>query len=105
MQLQNIKQQIAKHVEFYYECLLKVTNCLQVRATNVFLTTIFRAGLLLYLRLATIHMRINTLIEHKEVVVVCEERGPINMSYNVLLTTLEVNARVKPIVLVVIAKS
>jgi hypothetical protein len=80
MQLQNIQQQTAEHVEVYYECLLKLTNCLQVRATNIFLTIVFKASLLLYLRLVIVHMRINTLIEHKEIVVVCEERGPINMS-------------------------
>ncbi len=36
-----------------------------------------------------------TLIEHKKVVIVCEENGPINFSYNVLLTTLEDNIIVK----------
>jgi hypothetical protein len=50
-------------------------------------------------------MKRNTLIEHKEVVVVCEENAPISLSYNVLLTTLEVNAIVKLVVLVVTAKS
>ncbi len=30
MQLQNIQQQTAKHVEVYYEHLLKLPNCLQV---------------------------------------------------------------------------
>jgi hypothetical protein len=44
MQLWNIQQQIAKRVEVYYEHLLKLTNYLQVKATNVFLTTIFRAS-------------------------------------------------------------
>jgi hypothetical protein len=33
----------------------------------------------------------NTLIEHKEVVIICEESGPINLSYNVILTTQEAN--------------
>jgi hypothetical protein len=50
-------------------------------------------------------MKRNTLIEHKEVVVVCEESGLVNMNYNVLLTTLEVNAGVKHVVLVVTTKS
>jgi hypothetical protein len=49
-------------------------------------------------------MKRNTLIEHKEVVVICEESGPISMSYNVILTTLEVNARVKLVILIVTAK-
>jgi len=64
----NIKQQTVECVEVYYEHLLKLTNCLQVRATNVFLTTVFKVSLLPYLSLATVGMKGNTLIEHKEVV-------------------------------------
>jgi hypothetical protein len=36
MQLCNIQQQIVECVEIYYECLLKLANCLHVRATNFF---------------------------------------------------------------------
>jgi hypothetical protein len=43
-------------------------------------------------------MKIDTLIKHKEVVVVCEENEPISMNYNVLLTTPKANAGVKPTV-------
>jgi hypothetical protein len=43
-------------------------------------------------------MRKDTLIEHKKTIIVCEEIGPINLSYNVLLTTLEANIVVKPII-------
>jgi hypothetical protein len=50
-------------------------------------------------------MKKNTLIEHKEVVVICEESGLISLSYNVLLTTPKTNTMVKPIVPVVIDKS
>jgi hypothetical protein len=64
----NIKQQTVECVEVYYEHLLKLTNCLQVRATNVFLTTVFKVSLLPYLSLATVGMKRNTLIEHKEAV-------------------------------------
>jgi hypothetical protein len=64
MELRNF-QQVGEQVEIYYEHLLKLANCLQVRATNVFLTTIFRAGLQPYLRLATIGMTRDTLIKHK----------------------------------------
>ncbi len=78
MQLQNIQQQITERDEVYYERLLKLTNCLQVKATNVSFTIILKVGLLPYLRLATASMKRNTLIEHKETVVVCEESGPIN---------------------------
>ncbi len=102
--MQNIQQTI-KHVEVYYEHLLKLTNYLQVRTTNVFLTTVFRAGLLPYLKLTTTRMKRDTLIEHKEVVVVCEENGPVSLSFNVLLTTPETNTVVKPIIPVVIVKS
>jgi hypothetical protein len=44
MQLQNIQQQTTKHVEVYYDS-LKVTNCLQVKVTDVFLTIFFGASL------------------------------------------------------------
>jgi hypothetical protein len=49
-------------------------------------------------------MKKNTLIEHKEIVI-CEESRPVNMSYNALLTTLEVNAGVKLVVPFVTSKS
>ncbi len=42
MQLRNIQQQVSKLVEVYYEGLLKLANYFQVKATYVFLTTIFR---------------------------------------------------------------
>ncbi len=84
---------------------MKLTNCLQVRVTNVFLTTIFRLGLLPYLRLSTTGMKKNTLIKHKETTVVCEESGPISLSYNVLVTTPKANAVVKPTIPIVIVKS
>jgi hypothetical protein len=44
-------------------------------------------------------MRKHTLIEHKEAIVVCEENGPISLNYNVLLTTLDINVVVNPVVL------
>jgi hypothetical protein len=84
---------------------LKLTNCLHVRTTNVFFTIVFRVGLLPYLKLATIGMKRNTLIEHKEAVVVCEESGPISLRYNALLTTPKASTMVKLIIFVVITKS
>jgi hypothetical protein len=80
-------------------------NKLHVRATNVFFTTIFRVGLLPYLKLVTIGMKRNTLFEHKEVTVLCEENIPITLKYNALLTTPKASTMVKPIVPVVITKS
>jgi hypothetical protein len=56
-----------------------------------FFTPIFKACLLPYPRFTIASTRINILIEHKEVIIVCEESGLINLSYNALLTTLETN--------------
>jgi hypothetical protein len=50
-------------------------------------------------------MKRNTLIEDKEIVVVCEESGPVSMVYNVLLTTPEDNVKVKLVIHSIIAKS
>jgi hypothetical protein len=47
----------------------------------------------------------NTLIEHKEAAIICEESGPISMNYNALLTTLKTNVEVKLVVLVMTSKS
>jgi hypothetical protein len=57
-----------------------------MKATDVFFTTIFIIGLQPYLRLAIVSMMRNTLIKHKEVVVICEESGLIITNYNVLIT-------------------
>jgi hypothetical protein len=59
-----------------------------VKTTNVFLTTIFRTSLQPYLKWATSMMR-DTLIKHKEVVMISEESGPIIANYNVLITQPE----------------
>jgi hypothetical protein len=45
MQLKNLQRQVGEQIEVYYVCLLKLANCLQIKAINVLLTTIFRAGL------------------------------------------------------------
>jgi hypothetical protein len=45
MQLRTFQQQIDEWVEIYYKCLLKFINYLQIKATNVILTMIFRVGL------------------------------------------------------------
>ncbi len=45
IQLRNLQQQVGEQLEVYYEHLLKLANCLQVKAINVFLTTIFKASL------------------------------------------------------------
>ncbi len=105
MQLWNIKQQTIECVEVYYEHLLKLANCLHVKTTYVFLTIIFRIGLLLYLILEIASMNKDTSIEHKEAAIICEESGLVNLSYNVSLTAPEANIVTKLVVLVVIVKS
>jgi hypothetical protein len=44
-----------------------------MKATNVFFTTIFRASLQPYLRLAIVGMTRDAFIKHKEAVVIYEE--------------------------------
>jgi hypothetical protein len=67
-----IKQGTAEKVEVYYERILKLANCLQHRVDDSLLT-IFFSRLALYLKVAIVHMKRNSLFEHKEVVVTCEE--------------------------------
>jgi hypothetical protein len=105
MQLRNIQQQTAKCVKVYYECLLKLVNSLQVRTIDVFFTIVFKVGLLPYLRLIITSMKRNTLINHKEAIVICEESGHVSLSYNVLLTTPQANIVVKLVIPTVTSKS
>jgi hypothetical protein len=84
---------------------LKLANYLHIKTTNVFFTTIFRVGLLPNLKLAIVGMKRKTLIEHKEVAVICEESGLINLSYNALLITPKANIVIKLVVPIVITKS
>jgi hypothetical protein len=70
---------------------LKLVKCLQVKVIDDFFTKIFRTGLQPYLRLATIGMTRDTLIKHKEALVICEENGLIIINYNALLAQLESN--------------
>ncbi len=50
-------------------------------------------------------MKRDTLIEHKEAIVICEESGLVSLSYNALLTTLETNTIAKLVVFVIRTKS
>lgn len=56
-----------------------------MKAINFFLTTIFRTGLQPYLKLATAGMTRNTLIKHKELVVICEESRLVITNYDTLI--------------------
>jgi len=62
--------------------MLKLANCSQVKAINMFLIIIFKARLQPYLRLTIASMARDTFINHKEVVVIYEESGPIIANYN-----------------------
>jgi hypothetical protein len=50
-------------------------------------------------------MKKNILIEHKKAIIVREKSGPVILSYNVLLTTLEANSIVKHVVSTITTKS
>jgi len=78
-------------MEVYYEYLLKLANSLQFKATYVFITIVLITSLLPYLQLTIVGIKQNTLIEHKEVVLVYEENEHVDVSYNILLTTLKIN--------------
>jgi hypothetical protein len=62
-------------VEVYYECILKLTNCLQHHGNDslCLLTTFFQAYLQLYLWIVIVGMKRDTFFEHKKIVVTCEE--------------------------------
>jgi hypothetical protein len=68
-----------------------------MKATDVFLITIFRASLQPYFKLVTCMTR-NTLIKHKEVIVICEESGPVIANYNILITQPKFKPITQPIV-------
>ncbi len=57
MQLRNIQQQIIKCVEVCYECMLKLTNYLQIIMIDIFVTIVFKTRLLPYLILAILTMK------------------------------------------------
>jgi hypothetical protein len=67
-----MKHENNERVEIYYEILLKLANCLQHNTTNNFLAIVFRSRLQPYLRVITC-MKRETLQQHKETTLVCEE--------------------------------
>jgi hypothetical protein len=50
-------------------------------------------------------MNKSTLIEHKKIIMVCEENEPISLSYNVILTTPKAKTVVKLVIIIIIIKS
>ena len=73
MALRNIKQGPKERVEEYYERVEKLSNSLRIPADDGFLNSIFIAGLLRYLRLATAGLQRDILFNHKEAAILCEE--------------------------------
>jgi hypothetical protein len=104
MHLKNFQQQVGKWVKVYYKCLLKVANSVQVKANNVILNIIFKASLQPYLILATIGMTKDTMIKHKEAIVICEENEPSIANYNALIIQPESKPIAQPIVTYTTAK-
>jgi len=60
-------------VEVYYEWIQKLAHGLQIPTTYSFPIIMFRTGLQLYLKIATIRMKRLTFQQHKEVMMLCEE--------------------------------
>jgi hypothetical protein len=54
MQLKMFKQDHMEKMEVYYEHLMKLTNNLQIKTTNSFLSTMFKFDLKPYLRITII---------------------------------------------------
>jgi len=104
MQQRNLQQQIGEWVEVFYGRLLKLANNLQVKATDVFLIIIFIVDLQPYLILTTVGMVRNTLIKHKETIIVYEESRSIIINYNALITHLKSKLITQPIITYTIAK-
>jgi hypothetical protein len=68
-----MKHENNERMEVYYERLLKLANSLQHRIIDSFLTTIFIFGLQPYLCITIVGMKKETLLQHKETTLVCEE--------------------------------
>ncbi len=91
-------------MEVYYERLLTSINYLQVKATDVFLTIIFKVGLQPYLILTTSGVVRDILIEHKEVTFICEESGSVIANYIALITHPKLKLVAQPVVTYITTK-
>jgi hypothetical protein len=85
MALRVIKEGNNKKVEVYYEWIFKLANYLQHKVNDNLLTTFFRVGLVRYLRITIAGMKRDTLFEHKEYTVTCEEIMANTKKYQKLL--------------------
>jgi hypothetical protein len=61
-------------MEVYDEKLMKLANSLHHKTIDSLLTIIFRSGLQPYLHVGIVGMKRETLQQHKEAILVCEER-------------------------------
>jgi hypothetical protein len=71
--MKNTKHEKNEKVEVYYERLLKLVNSFQHKIIDSFLTIFFIFGLQPYMCVATTSMKRETLHQHKEATLVCEE--------------------------------
>jgi hypothetical protein len=72
-------------VKVYYDRIQKLAHSLQVPTIDNFLIDTFKVGLQSYLRIAIVGMKQSTLQQHKEVIMLCEERMIIVKARSALL--------------------
>jgi len=60
MELKNMKQEVIKRVEVYYEQIQKLAHGLQVPTIDTFLTTVFKTSLQSYFKIVTTGMKRST---------------------------------------------
>jgi hypothetical protein len=61
MELKNMKQEETKRMEVYYEKIQKLAHGLQIPTIDSFLTTMFKASLQSYLKIAIVKVKSSTL--------------------------------------------
>jgi hypothetical protein len=64
-------------VEVYHERIQKLVHGLQVPTTYNFLIIVFRTNLQSYLKIVSVGMKLSTLQQNKEAMMLCEERMTI----------------------------
>ncbi len=69
MALRVVKQGGEEKVEIYYECILKLTNCLQHQVDDSLLTIFFQTRLQPYVLITMVGMKRDALFKHKEAMV------------------------------------
>ncbi len=64
-------------MEVYHERIQKLVHGLQVPTTYNFLIIVFRTNLQSYLKIVSVGMKLSTLQQNKEAMMLCEERMTI----------------------------